>query len=477
MKNSLIRPVYYAPGPVASAFLKSDARRRVLMGPFGSGKSVACCHELLRRAREQAPDSRGVRRTRFAVIRNTYPELKSTTVKTWRAWFGDEFGKFSSSIPFEHRLRFGLRGDGTRVECDVVFLAMDQEADAKKFLSLEVTGIYFNEVRELSRAIVDAGDGRIGRYPPVKDGGPTWHGIIADTNMPDEDHWLYDLAEVEQPEGWAFFRQPGGVRRVETSPGTHDWVANPHAENLPNLIDGYYTAQLPGKEDAWVAVYLGAEYGRLPVEGAYFAEELATAERERRIATVLPDPQFPVHTFWDLGVSDDTTIWFGQGTGGEWRWVDYYENSGQSLDHYAAVLKARAAERRWSYGDHIWPHDGGQRDPGILGGRTRRDVFEQLGFKATVLPRQPLADGIDAARRLIRVSRFDADRCRDGLTKLRRYRRARDAARNVFLDRPEHDDNSHAADAFRAAAMGRDRVSNTDAWSNADVDPPAEWVV
>ncbi|NJN84499.1 MAG: hypothetical protein HC802_20935, partial [Caldilineaceae bacterium] len=112
-----------------------------------------------------------------------------------------------------------------------------------------------------------------------------------------------------------------------------------------------------------------------------------------RIGTVLPDPQFPVHTFWDLGVADDTAIWFGQGTGGEWRWVDYYENSGQSLDHYAAMLKDRAVERRWTYGDHVWPHDGGQRDPGILGGRTRRDVFEQLGFKATVLPRQPQTIG------------------------------------------------------------------------------------
>lgn len=170
---------YRAPGPVASRFLRSSARRRVIMGPFGSGKSVACCVEIMRRAREQAPTQDGVRRTRWAVVRNTYPDLKNTTVKTWRDWWGDDFGVFSRVAPFVHHMKFPL-DDGTRVDCEVIFLAMDDEADAKKFLSLELTGIYFNEVRELKRAVVEAGDGRLGRYPSMKDGGPSWYGMIAD---------------------------------------------------------------------------------------------------------------------------------------------------------------------------------------------------------------------------------------------------------------------------------------------------------
>ncbi len=472
--------MYRPPGPVAAAFMNAPARRRVIMGPFGSGKSTVCCVEIARRARAQQPSPDGVRRTRFAVVRNTYPELKTTTLKTWRSWFGEHHGAgfddFTATAPYEHRIQYTLP-DGTSVHTEVLFLAMDQEADAKKFLSLEVTGIWFNEVRELKRSIVEAGDGRIGRYPAMKDGGPSWHGIIADTNMPDEDHWLHDLAEVENLNGWAFFKQPGGVMSVNGA-----WVANPAAENITHLVPGYYTAQLPAKSDAWIAVYLAAEYGRLPPEGAYFADELMLAEREKRISDVAGDPELPVHTFWDLGIADDTAIWFGQVVGGgqgspTWRWIDYYENSGVALDHYARVLKDKAGERRWVYGDHVWPHDGGHRDPGILGAKTRREVFESLGFKTILLPRHGLADGIDAARRLMRVSRFDASACREGLKKLRRYRRDFDAARNVYHDQPRHDENSHAADAFRSAAMGGNLVNNASAWAGVDLKDGGEWVV
>ncbi len=471
MSSSPYRP----PGPVAAAFLSSTARRRVLMGPFGSGKSTACCIEIYRRARAQAPDKHGVRHTRFAVVRNTYPELKSTTLKTWTQWFPPHTGTLTHTAPMEHKLRTRLK-DGTSVHCDVMFLAMDQEADAKKFLSLEVTGIWFNEVRELKQSIVDAGDGRIGRYPAMRDGGPTWFGIFADTNMPDEDHWLHELS-VDADSGWDFHRQPGGVMKVGNAPDAK-WVENPKAENLENLVPHYYGAQVQGKSDAWISVYLGAEYGRLPEEGAYYADELLLADREARVGEIVPDPELPVHTFWDLGIADDTAIWFGQIlAGGQWRWIDYVEGSGQALDFYARVLREKATERRFVYGDHVWPHDGGHRDPGILGGKTRREVFEGLGFKTIILPRHGLADGIDATRRLIRVSRFDAIHCREGLKKLRRYKREFDAVRGVYEDRPRHDDASHAADAFRAAAMGQGRVSNTSAWTGVELKDAGEWVV
>ncbi len=106
---------YRAPGPVAGRFLRSDARRRVIMGPFGSGKSVACCAEIMRRAREQAAAGDGMRRTRWAVVRNTYPELKNTTVKTWRDWWGDAFGAFSRVAPFVHHMKFPLERNALRL--------------------------------------------------------------------------------------------------------------------------------------------------------------------------------------------------------------------------------------------------------------------------------------------------------------------------------------------------------------------------
>ncbi len=98
--------------------MRSSARRRVILGPFGSGKSVTCCVEIMRRAREQAPSPDRVRRTRWAVVRNTYPDLKNTTVKTWRDWWGDAFGVFSRVAPFVHHMKFPL-DDGTHVDCEV----------------------------------------------------------------------------------------------------------------------------------------------------------------------------------------------------------------------------------------------------------------------------------------------------------------------------------------------------------------------
>lgn len=455
---------YKSPGPVASKFFASKARRRVIIGPFGSGKSVGCCVEIFRRAREQQPDAEGIRKTRWAIVRNTYPDLKNTTVKTWKDWWSEQFGAFNNVAPFVHHIRCKLP-DETMVDCEVIFLALDDEADAKKFLSLEVTGIYFNEVRELSRAVVEAGDGRVGRYPrTVRDDddkvlyGPSWYGVIADSNLFGEDHWLYDV--MEKGEGYEFFHQPGGVIKIKDAQGER-WIQNPRAENLRNLTDGYYTGQLAGKTEEWIKIHLGAEFARLSLEGAYFAEELADIERQGRLCEVVASPGLPVHSFWDIGHHDYMSIWFAQCVLGEWNVVGFYQHHGKSLDHYAGVMKELAALRKWTWGDHVWPHDGFHHDVGILGNRTRAQVFSDLGF-ATPLPmpkRSTPGDWIDASRLFIRKCRFNAQECKTGLGHLRKYSKKKDPVRNVFLNTPNHNEHSHASDAFQIMAMGHGRVN------------------
>lgn len=458
-----VQPIRFdCPGRTIERFFKSSTRRRVIMGPFGSAKSTSCCMEIYRRATEQAPNAQGIRKTRWAIVRNSYPDLKNTTVKTWRDWFGDQFGAFNNVAPFVHHMKFRLP-DNTRVDCEVIFLALDDEKDAKKFLSLEVTGIYFNEVRELKRAIIESGDGRLGRYPSMKDGGPTWYGMIADTNMPDEDHWLYDLAEGAAVEGWEFFRQPGAVMKVDG-----EWKVNPQAENLKNLAPGYYSGQLTGKTDAWISVHLASEYGRLPIEGSYFAEELADLERRGRITEISGSPDLPVHTAWDIGMHDYMTIWFFQLVGDETVFLAYYENNGKALDHYAQVMKEMQNRERWTWGSHLWPHDGFHKDVGILGAKTRAEVFQSLGFSLPIKMEKRTNPGewIDGTRLFLRKSRFNRVGCKDGLNHLRRYTRRHDSVRNVYLNQPQHDEHSHGADGFQIAAMGRGRVSNTSAtWS------------
>lgn len=152
------------------------------------------------------------------------------------------------------------------IRSEVMFRALDRPDDLANLLSLEITGCYFNEVREIAREIIEGVDGRIGQYPPQRDGGPSWYGVWADTNPPEEGSYLYNMYEKLDPDdgktpktnAWELFRQPAAVKK--DLDGTY--VVNPDAENLENLIPGYYEKQLDGKTDEYIRVNLMGEYGR-----------------------------------------------------------------------------------------------------------------------------------------------------------------------------------------------------------------------
>lgn len=219
----------------------SDAFVRGIRGPFGSGKSTACVMEIMRRAQQQPKGGDGKRRSRWAIVRNTYPELRTTTIKTWHQWFPPTLGRWVDSGPPTHHIQDG------DLDLEVIFLALDRPDDISKLLSMELTGAWINEAREVPKAVLDGLTGRVGRYPSALMGGRGWSGIIMDTNPPDTDHWWYRLAEVDRPEGFEFFAQPSG--------------RSAQAENRENLPDGYYERQIAGKDPDWVKVYVDAEYG------------------------------------------------------------------------------------------------------------------------------------------------------------------------------------------------------------------------
>tara|TARA_B100001939_G_scaffold64778_1_gene53657 strand:+ start:2641 stop:4065 length:1425 start_codon:yes stop_codon:yes gene_type:complete len=249
---------YKPPGKVAAKFHKSDAFVRGLMGPVGSGKSSSCCVELLSRALRQKPYN-GVRRTRAVVIRNTYPELKSTTIKTWQSWFPESMCSFKYDAPITATIKLPDIGDGTSLEMEVWFLALDRSTETGKLRSLEISFAWINEASEVPKEIFDMLTQRVGRFPPKREGGPTFTGVILDTNCPDDDNWYYKLAEEDRPESWDFFRQPGGL--LKTDEETYE--PNPDAENVLNLPNGYsyYLNQIDGKTDDWINVFVLANYG------------------------------------------------------------------------------------------------------------------------------------------------------------------------------------------------------------------------
>lgn len=433
-------PDYLSPGPVARAFLDSPARRRLITGPFGSGKSVACVIAIMEKIEDQAPNKNGVRKSRWGIIRNTYTDLKNTTVRTWKDWVSETcYGQFVNVAPFEHKLRYNL-SDGTSVDADVIFLALDQDSDITKLKSLELTGAYINEMAELKRTILETLDGRVGRYPRMSEGGPSWYGMIADSNMPDEDHWMAEIMEGTDT-GWAVFRQPGGVIKKGGV-----WVEHPEAENMKNIVPGYYLNQITaGKSEDWIKVYLGAQYGTLPMEGAFWATQMSEADVEGRICNVPWQREKPVDTWWDLGRTDDTAVWFTQTIRAEIHVIDYHESFGKDVPFYGQMLQGKP----YIYGKHHLPHDA-KAETLAAGGRS---ILEQLGALVGVdkvrlhMERDP-QDRIQAGRVVLPRCWFDKEKTKLGRRHLVRYRREFDDARNRYKDKPRHDEASHASDAW-----------------------------
>jgi hypothetical protein len=306
-----------SPGSTASEFLKdTDSFVRGLRGPVGSGKSVTCCIDIFIKACAQKPNKKKIRSTRWAIVRNTNPELKTTTIKTWREWFDDEWGKFTWSPPYTHMMKFAHPdGDGTTVEAEVIFLALDRDDQIKKLLSLELTGAWINEAREIPKNIVDAVTMRVGRYPSKRTGGPTWSGVILDTNSPSENHWWPIMSgevpapdylsedektNLVKPKNWKFYTQPAAmVEEVSETGAVSGYRMSSRRENAKNLPAAYYENLIGGKDRTWIWVYVLNRYQTLksgkPVYTGFRSEVHVAKE------PLLPFKGAPVYVGIDFG--------------------------------------------------------------------------------------------------------------------------------------------------------------------------------
>lgn len=185
------------------------------------------------------------------------------------------------------------------------------------------------------------------------------------------------------------------------------------------------------------------------IQGAYYAQEMKTAKTENRITSVPYDPATSVITSFDLGIGDSTAIWFAQFVGQEIHLIDYYENSGVGLDHYAKILH----EKGYHYEAHILPHDVRVKELGT--GKSRLETLDSLGiYNIEIAPRLSIDDGIQATRSLLNRCWFDQEKCERGIEALLQYRREFDEKLKSWRGRPLHDWTSHGADSFRYLAVG-----------------------
>lgn len=277
---------YDPPGPTIAEFFGSNKFVRVIQGPFGSGKSAACCMEIMRRAREQRPSpADGIRYTRWVAIRNTHAELELTTIQGWLEWFPpDVFGPFQWTSPYTHHFQIE-EADGT-IDLEIIFLALDRPDDVKKLKSLNITGVWINEASEVDKTIIDMASSRCRRYPAKRNGGCSWAGVIMDTNAPPSNHWIAmmsgqvplpewmtgeERADYALPPNWEFFLQPPAMLELKNQHGEIvGYRLNPKAENAQHLESGYYEELIGGKDRNWISVYVLNRPGRARVGKVVF---------------------------------------------------------------------------------------------------------------------------------------------------------------------------------------------------------------
>lgn len=203
--------------------------------------------------------------------------------------------------------------------------------------------------------------------------------------------------------------------------------------------------------------------------GSYYGRLMEAAQDAGRLTLVRLVPHQGVETWWDLGMNDATAIWFVQRAGSELHVIDYYEASGEGLDHYAGVLRGKG----YRYDRHVLPHDVAVRELGT--GRSRIETLRSLGVigasaRSLIAPNVQFADGINAVRTILPRCWFDEKKCERGIQALKQYQRRWNDDRRMFEDQPLRDWTTHAADAFRYGAL-----TVKDHWQRPV--PPADWVM
>lgn len=282
--------------------------------------------------------------------------------------------------------------------------------------------------------------------------------------------WAYLAPVLEENGGWALFIYTSrgnnhGKTMLMHALNTEGWFGQIISAKETNVFN---ETQLNSILEEYRHIF-GPEIGEMLFNqeylcsfegaqfGAYYAKQMQEARESNRITRVPHATGVEVDTFWDLGVDDSMTIWFMQPVGREYRFIDYYENTGYGLEHYAKILK----EKKYLYGNHYMPHDADHREmTNNEIALSRREVAENLGIKPIVVIERArnfdviMNVHIPAVRNMLAQCIFDENNCSQGIMALENYHAEYDEEKRVLSNRPKHDWSCHAADAFRTFAVG-----------------------
>lgn len=295
LPNQLDVNLDFTPVPSLRRIFDAMPRHKMIfvLGPVGSTKTTSCLYWLLFRAMTQEPSPDGIRRTRFGLIRNTLVNLKQTVLKDILSLFAG-LAEWRSS---ENTVWIRIED----VECEMMLLGLDKPEDLRRLLSLQLSGVYINEVREIDYPTIFAAFSRTGRFPSNKHGKVkcTYRFLIADSNMGVDGSQLHTFLEVVKHPAVMYVHQPSAL-----SEG-NDWI-----QYLP---DGYYDDLMIGTTRAWIDTHIHAKWSAdlsgEPVFAQVFNEYFHVAKTPIQIL-----PGLPIIVGFDPGVNPAAV--FGQMTAG-----------------------------------------------------------------------------------------------------------------------------------------------------------------
>ena len=409
--------------PEKLGFLFESSRYKVLYGGRGSGKSWGVARALL---------SIGIQRPIRVLCAR---ELQNSITDSVHALLADQIKSMGLDPLYEIQNTVIYGKNGTE------FLFAGLKHNITKIKSFEGVDIcWVEEAQTVSKS--------------------SWDTLIPTVRKEKSEIWVTFNPELDTDETYKrFVVHPPSNAVVQKV----NWSDNPW---FPQVLKDEKDDLKERDLDAYLNVWEGNT--RQVLDGAVYANELRKAQEENRIKDVHIDLTIPVSTFWDLGWSDLNSIWFVQTVpGGEVRVVDFYQNCQKTIDHYVQVLQTKG----YTYRDHWLPHDAEHKN---MTGKSVKDIMQNMGLPIRITPKLSIADGINAARMLMNRCYFDQIRCAEGLQALRHYRYEVDPDTKLFSKTPLHDQNSHAADAWRYAAVALDEGADT--W-NKPITVKTSWIV
>lgn len=478
MKNDVV----YKVSTCAAGFHNSSDFVRALMGPVGCGKSVACCWDIFFQMQLMTPCKDGIRRSRYLVLRDSYPELKSTTIRTWNDWFGGMpgFERIKFDSPIVQKIKYA------DIESEILFMPVNV-ATVEKLGSLELSGAYMNEARGMPKVVFDRLTQRVGRYPSAREfdegfvkkikalNAPIIEKfksgnlksdpallysfyrkfVVMDTNPPDDMHWFYNLFEMMKPNRYSAFKYEPAVIKTNNS-----YMVDYNQDYVNFHNPGYYEDMIAGKDDDEIRVQLMGLYGSFndgkPVFPEYNDNFHASDEAQ-------PIQGQPLYLGVDFGLTPACVI--GQLTlDGRLLILDEiqgYDTNVRSLfkDMVMPLLSTKYAG--FSIELVLCDPSGVAKDT-VMSEFTHIGILRELGFNAMPAKTNDPQTRLNAVKSFLTklvdgkmgfVINKNCKMLRRGLSGQYSFKRVKGAMGEAFHSKPDKNQYSHLADALQYLCM------------------------